>query len=218
MTRPHDPLEITPNLLLRAYAAGVFPMSEGADSDDIFWVDPKMRGVIPLHGLHISRSLRKTVNRGGFKVRIDADFLGTVRDCADREETWINDEITELYGTLHRLGYAHSVEIWSDGVRVGGLYGVALGGAFFGESMYSIMPNSSKLALIWLVARLRAGGFVLLDTQFITDHLASLGAVEISRDMYQSQLRHAVSMKADFGRLDVDTPKDQILQLITQTS
>lgn len=218
MSGIHDPLEITPTLLLRAYAAGVFPMADAAASDEIFWVDPRSRGVLPLDKLHVSRSMRRTVRRGGFKVRVNYAFRQTVAACAAREETWINDEIADLYLTLHKLGYAHSVEVWSGGKMTGGLYGVALGGAFFGESMFSIAPNASKLALIWLVARLRAGGFRLLDTQFKTDHLGTLGAVEISRASYHKELEAALSVQAKFLAMDADLPADQVLQLSTQTS
>lgn len=218
MSGLHNPLEITPTLLLRAYAAGVFPMADSAASEEIFWVDPRHRGVIPLDGLHISRSMRKLARRGGFEVLVDHDFRGTVRACADREETWINEEIEEHYVTLHRLGYAHSVEVWSGGTMIGGLYGVSLGGAFFGESMFSIAPNASKLALIWLVARLNAGGYRLLDTQFLTDHLASLGAVEITRAAYHARLEVALAVQADFAAMPEDLGPDQVLQLSTQTS
>ena len=146
MSAPHDPLEISPTLLLRAYAAGVFPMSDAAQSDEIFWVDPKTRGVIPLESFHISKSMRRTARRGGFQVRINSAFPATVSACANRSETWINDEIKELYTTLHRMGYAHSVEVWSDGIMTGGLYGVSLGGVFFGESSSRLhpMPQSSR--------------------------------------------------------------------------
>jgi len=218
MSQIHNPLDITPTLLLRAYSAGVFPMSDGAGSDDVYWIDPKTRGVIPLNGLHISRSMRKVARRGGFEIRVNDDFRGTVSDCADREETWINETILELYVTLHRLGYAHSVEVWDAGKRIGGLYGVALGGAFFGESMFSTRPNASKLAMIWLVARLNAGGFRLLDTQFLTEHLASLGAVEINRALYHERLEAALAVRANFKALDYAAPVDQVLQLSTQTS
>ena len=218
MSAPRDPLEISPTLLLRAYAAGVFPMSDTAQSDEIFWVDPKTRGVIPLDAFHVSRSMRRLARRGGFQVRINSAFNATVSACANRSETWINDEIKSLYTTLHRMGYAHSVEVWSDGKMMGGLYGVSLGGAFFGESMFSIDPNASKIALIWLVARLRRGGYRLLDTQFVTDHLASLGAVEIQREAYHQLLDAALKCDADFLSLDVNASTDQILQLSTQTS
>lgn len=193
-------------------------MADSAQADEIFWVDPRQRGVIPLTGLHVSRSLRKQVRKGGFDIRVNHDFHGTVRACADRDETWINEEIMELYATLHKMGYAHSVEVWKGDVAVGGLYGVCLGGAFFGESMYSVGPNASKLALIWLVARMKAGGFRLLDTQFLTDHLASLGAVEISRAAYHARLEEALAVRADFFALNEALNADQVLQLSTQTS
>jgi len=218
MSKPRDPLEITPSLLLRAYANGVFPMSEGSRSDEIYWVDPKFRGIIPLEGFHVSRSMRRVVRAGGFDVAINSDFAGTVTACADRDETWINAEIADLYQTLHRLGYAHSVEVWQRGVMVGGVYGVAIGGAFFGESMFSKATNMSKVSLIWLVARLKAGGFSLLDTQFITDHLATLGGIEIPRAAYHKRLAHALEIDGNFFGLAPNTPSDQVLHLSTQTS
>lgn len=218
MNKPQDPLEITPTLLLRAYANGVFPMAQSETSDEVFWVDPTTRGIIPLDGFHVSRSLRRFVRRADFRVTIDTSFEQVVRACADRPETWINDEIFELYGTLHRLGYAHSVEVWRDDTLIGGVYGVALGRAFFGESMFSRATNGSKLALTWLVARLRAGGFSVLDTQFITDHLASLGAIEISRAAYHDILANALEGQGNFFALDPNLPVDQVLQLRTQTS
>ena len=218
MNKPHDPLEITPTLLLRAYAAGVFPMSDSSASDEIFWVDPKMRGVLPLDGLHVSRSLRKFVRKNPYSVRVNYDFGGTVADCADRSETWINGEIMDLYETLYKLGYAHSVEVWEQDRRVGGLYGVAIGGGFFGESMFSRAPNTSKLALVHLVARLRAGGYTLLDTQFVTEHLISLGATEILRAEYHIRLAHALEQKADFFALSPHATSDQVLHLSTQMS
>jgi leucyl/phenylalanyl-tRNA--protein transferase len=206
-------------MLLRAYASGVFPMSESANSDEIFWVDPKTRGIIPLDGLHISRSMRKFIRKMDYAITVDSCFSEVLAHCADREETWINDEISELYRILHNLGYAHSLEVW-DGNRqlIGGLYGVSLGGAFFGESMFSTATNASKIALIWLVARLNAGGYKLLDTQFITSHLTSLGAIEISRDDYHSHLDAALDVKATFMSIPENAPIDQVLQLSTQTS
>lgn len=218
MNKPHDPLEITPTLLLRAYSAGVFPMADSAVSDDIFWVDPKTRGIVPLDGLHVSKSMRKLVRKNEFEVFIDRDFRGTVRDCADREETWINDEITELYVTLHKLGYAHSVEIWDHGERIGGLYGVSIGGVFFGESMFSKRSNASKLALVYLIARLNAGNYGLLDTQFVTDHLISMGAIEIERSVYHQRLEKSLLLRGNFLELPKNTDPDQILHLSTQTS
>ena len=213
-----DGPEITPTLLLRAYATGVFPMAESAHAPETFWVDPRRRGILPLDGLHVSRSLRRSFLRGGFSIRIDTAFAGVLDACADRDETWINPEIRRLYRSLHRMGYAHSVEVWSDEALVGGLYGVALGAAFFGESMFSRARDASKLALVALVARLKAGGFRLLDTQFVTEHLARLGAVEISRTAYRARLTDAVNRPADFFALPADAPLQRLLQLSTQTS
>ncbi|WP_316015646.1 leucyl/phenylalanyl-tRNA--protein transferase [Roseobacter sp. HKCCA0434] len=207
---PRDELEITPKLLLSAYAAGVFPMAEHRDGVTR-WVDPHRRGVIPLDRLHISRSLARRARRGGFEVRVDTAFAAVVDACADRAETWINDEIRDLYAELAGMNAAHSVEIWQEGALVGGLYGVRLGGAFFGESMFSAIPDASKLALVWLVARLRAGGFTLLDTQFVTDHLTRMGAEEISRTAYRKRLAHALVQQADFHALPDGLSADDIL-------
>jgi leucyl/phenylalanyl-tRNA--protein transferase len=216
--RDDAPPEITPALLLQAYASGVFPMAESADADELFWVDPQRRGILPLDGLHVSRRLARSFLAGTFDTRVDADFAGVLDACADRPETWINRQIRRLYLELHRLGHAHSVEIWQDGALVGGLYGVALGAAFFGESMFSRRRDASKFALIALVARLRAGGFRLLDTQFVTDHLARLGAIEIGRAAYHGELDAAVRRPARFLALPADTPRQSLLQLTTQTS
>lgn len=213
-----DAPEITPALLLQAYASGVFPMAETADALELFWIDPERRGILPLDGLHVSRRLARTFLAGGFEVRIDGDFAGVVAACADRDETWINGAIRRLYRDLHRLGYAHSVEIWIEGRLAGGLYGVALGAAFFGESMFSGARGASKLALIALVARLNAGGFTLLDTQFVTAHLARLGAVEIGRAAYRRRLETAINRPAEFRALPAGTPLQRLLQLSTQTS
>jgi leucyl/phenylalanyl-tRNA--protein transferase len=209
---------ITPTLLLEAYASGVFPMADAADADEIYWVDPRRRGVLPLDGLKVSRRLARAFRTGDFEIAVDGDFAGVVAGCADRAETWINAEIRRLYLDLHRGGYAHSVEIRAGGRLAGGLYGVALGGAFFGESMFSRLRDASKFALIALVARLRAGGFVLLDTQFVTDHLVRLGAVEISRADYRARLAAALARPARFQALPADTPRQGLLQLSTQTS
>ena len=189
---------ITPELLLRAYAMGVFPMAEARDSADIQWVEPRRRGVFPLNGFHISRSLAKVIREGDYQITIDQDFAGVVQACADRPETWINDEIFRLYKSLFNMGHAHSLEVWDKDKLIGGVYGVVLGAAFFGESMFSRRPNASKIALAWLVHRLRAGGFQLFDTQFLTPHLASLGAVEISRAQYQRDLATALPLAASF--------------------
>jgi len=192
---------LTPRLLLTAYASGVFPMAESADSDEIFWFNPEKRGVMPLGGLHISRSLRKVMRARRFKVTANQCFSEVMAACADREETWINPEITALYTELHALGHAHSVEVWDGSTLAGGLYGVSLGAAFFGESMFSRQSNTSKIALVGLVARLQLGGYGLLDMQFITPHLASLGGVEILREDYAEQLESALKRRADFTRL-----------------
>jgi leucyl/phenylalanyl-tRNA--protein transferase len=208
--------EITPALLLQAYASGVFPMAEAAESDELFWVDPRRRGVLRLDRLHVSRRLARSFVSGDFAIRVDSDFAGVLAGCADRPETWINHRIRQLYVELHRLGHAHSVEIWRDGALVGGLYGVALGAAFFGESMFSHRRDASKFALIALVARLRAGGFRLLDTQFVTEHLASLGAIEIGRAAYHQQLEAAVNRPARFLALPDDIPPSKLLDLVAE--
>lgn len=210
--------EITPELLLRAYATGVFPMGADAHDRAVFWVDPRDRGIIPLDGLHVSRRLARSFRTGDFAIRIDSDFAGVLDACADRSSTWINATIDRLYRDLHRLGHAHSVEIWQQGQLAGGLYGVTLGGAFFGESMFSRARDTSKFALIALVARLVAGGFHLLDAQFLTDHLARLGAIEIDRADYRRRLAKAIARPADFRRLPADAGRQELLQLTTQRS
>lgn len=187
--------DLTPELLLRAYSLGVFPMAEGADDPEILWYEPRLRGVLPLDGFHTPRRLLRTVRQRRFEVSVDRDFAATIAACAQaqdgRETTWINGEIQQAYTALHRQGHAHSVECRLDGDLVGGLYGVSLGAAFFGESMFSRVTDASKVALVHLVARLRAGGYTLLDTQFLTDHLAQFGAREIPRGRYQALLRAA---------------------------
>ncbi|WP_338331137.1 leucyl/phenylalanyl-tRNA--protein transferase [Rhizorhapis sp. SPR117] len=185
------------NILLRAYAMGIFPMADSRDDPEIFWVEPKKRSILPLDELHLSRSLRKTIRSDKFRVTADRDFPAVLQACAepapDRPETWINPTIAEACLTLFRMGYAHSVECWMDDTLVGGLYGISLGRAFFGESMFSRKTDASKVALAWLVARLKLGGFELLDCQFMTDHLRSLGAVEISQKHYLSLLDDALA-------------------------
>ena len=190
--------DLTTDILLRAYAMGIFPMAESRDATEIRWVDPHRRGIFPLADFHISRSLAHHIRRSPWTIRTDSDFAGVVSACADRRETWINAEITALYQALHRAGHAHSLEVWEDGALVGGVYGVTLGAAFFGESMFSRHKDASKTALAWLMHRLRAGGFQLFDTQFLTPHLASLGAVEISRAEYQRRLARALTQNASF--------------------
>ena len=218
MSGMRDDLEITPTLILRAYAAGVFPMADSAVAEEIFWVDPKKRGVLPLDKFHLSASLKKRALKPDYEVRINTAFPRVVAACADRPETWINAEINDHFCTLYRMGYAHSVEIWIHDNLVGGLYGIAMGGAFFGESMFSRQRDTSKLAMLALVARLKAGGFKLLDTQFVTDHLISLGGVEISRSEYHKRLEQALHEHGDFWKLDRRTSAYDLVQLITQTS
>jgi len=210
--------DLSTDLLLRAYAAGVFPMADSREAADVFWVDPKERGIIPLHGFHMSRSLRRTILSGRFTATVDKDFDAVVAGCAERPETWISSTIEGLYRDLHRLGRAHSIEIWSGGALVGGIYGVTIGGAFFGESMFSRVSDASKVALAYMVDRVRNAGFALFDTQFITDHLASLGAVEISREDYHRKLARALRLPGDFD-LPGPLPGPQMLvQRMTQTS
>jgi len=198
--------QLTPRLLLSAYASGVFPMAESADSDEIFWFNPEKRGVMPLDGFHVSRSLRKAMRAKKLKITANQCFSDVMSACANREETWINPEITALYTELHEVGHAHSIEVWMGSDLIGGLYGVSLGAAFFGESMFSRQNNGSKMALVGLLARLNLGGFKLLDMQFLTPHLASLGGIEISQEDYQNQLEAALVLKADFYRLKATAP------------
>ena len=194
---------LTPRLLLNAYAHGLFPMAESAEAEELHWFDPESRGILPLDGFHVPRRLRRTVRRGGFEVRVDSAFRAVMDACASvRPNTWINREITQAYCQLHHAGYAHSVECWHGPELVGGLYGVSLGGAFFGESMFSRATDASKVALVHLVARLRRAGFALLDTQFVTDHLGQFGAVEIPRDAYLGLLRAAITLPTDFAGVE----------------
>jgi leucyl/phenylalanyl-tRNA--protein transferase len=194
--------EITPQVLLKAYACGIFPMAESAEDPGLFWVEPEKRGIIPLDELHIPRSLRKTLKRAPYEIRIDHDFGAVIDACAqetqDRPKTWINQRIRKLYRELHAIGHCHSVECWADGELAGGLYGVRLGAAFFGESMFARRTDASKVALVHLVERLRAGGFELLDTQFTNKHLVRFGAIDVPRRKYSKMLESAVSGSADF--------------------
>lgn len=213
---------LTPEILLRAYSVGLFPMAESRDDPNLFWVDPEMRGILPLDDFHISRRLARTVRQNVYGVVVDRDFEAVIRACAEpgrgRQSTWINDQIIALYSTLNRMGYAHSVESYQDGMLVGGLYGVSLGGAFFGESMFSIRTDASKVALVHLVARLKAGGYGLLDTQFVTDHLLQFGAEEIPREEYRALLDAALAIKADFYSAPESLSGVTALQSVTQTS
>ena len=207
MSRPNPfDVEITPELIIRAYRAGIFPMAEDASSTDLFWVSPEMRGIIPLDGFQLSTSLRKAIRKSPFTIRVDTDFPGVIEGCAtvgtDRDSTWINASIRAVYGELFRRGVCHTVEVWDGEALVGGLYGLAIGGAFFGESMFHRRTNASKMAMAHLVERLNTGGFVLLDTQFVTDHLASLGGIEIPREDYEERLADALEHAGDWNAWD----------------
>ena len=183
---------LDPRLLLQGYATGIFPMADSRDAAELFWVEPRNRAILPLHRFHLSRSLRRTLRSGRFTVTLDQAFGGVITACADREETWINADLERAMLALHGSGHAHSVEIWKEDSLVGGLYGVKLGRAFFGESMFSRERDASKVALAWLVARLKAGNFTLLDCQFMTEHLASLGAISVPRETYVALLSAAL--------------------------
>ncbi|MFT6088946.1 MAG: leucyl/phenylalanyl-tRNA--protein transferase [Sulfitobacter sp.] len=196
---------------------GIFPMAEHRDDPDIFWVDPRLRGVFPIDGFHISRSLARAMRRTAFTVSINTAFADVVTGCADRKDTWINAEIFSLYRALYDRGTAHSLEVWEGDDLVGGVYGVTLGAAFFGESMFSRRDNASKIALACLIDRLKRGGFTLFDTQFLTPHLASLGAIEITRDAYHTRLEAALKLTADFEGPAPATPHD-VIQRMTQIS
>jgi leucyl/phenylalanyl-tRNA---protein transferase len=210
MSRDTANSEITPEVLLRAYACGIFPMAESAEDPSLFWVEPEMRGVIPLDAFHIASRLARTVRADAFTVTVDKAFKAVIAGCAapqaGRNDTWINLRIRDLYIGLHGLGHAHSVEVWQDDELVGGLYGVNLGRAFFGESMFHHARDASKVALVHLVARLIAGGFELLDTQYVTEHLRSFGAIEVPRRRYTALLDKALKGEADFYRLPADPP------------
>ena len=208
MALPTDPfdIEVTPELIVRAYRAGIFPMAEDATDEDLFWVSPELRGIMPLDGFHASKSLRKAMRTSGWDIRVDTDWDGIIEGCAtvgaDRETTWINRTIRGVYGELFRRGVAHTVEVWDGEDLVGGLYGLAIGGAFFGESMFHRRTDASKMAMAHLVERLRAGGFQLLDTQFVTPHLASLGGIEITRADYEDRLAGALTVEGNWGAWD----------------
>lgn len=209
---------LSPHLLLSAYAEGIFPMAESRGSTTLQWIDPRLRGVISLNRFHISRSLRRAILKADYVVTIDRDFGAVVQACAARPETWINDELLQGYAALHRVGHAHSLEVRSlEGDLIGGVYGVTLGTAFFGESMFSRRTDASKIALAWLVCHLRRSGFTLFDTQFLTRHLATLGAVEIPRAAYHRRLKAALEREADFNALPLPDRQD-VVQPSTQTS
>ena len=212
MSRPKNPEnQLSPQLLLRAYSMGIFPMAESQDDPTVFWVDPEIRGIIPLETFHVSKSLKKKIRSGTFEITCDTAFERVMRCCAEnsetRAETWINDDIIHAYTELHEYGFAHSLETWQDGELVGGLYGVSMGAAFFGESMFSRKADASKVALVHLVARMKRGGYQLLDTQFVTDHLKRFGAVEIPARQYLELLEVALQQKAEFSAV---LPADEL--------
>ena len=215
---------ITPDLVLNAYAQGVFPMAESAESSEIYWVEPEMRGIIPLNDFHLPRKLAKKIRQHPFDIRIDTAFAQVIAGCAasdannSRKETWINEEIISLHSELFDKGFVHTIECWQGEKIVGGLYGVSIAGAFCGESMFHTATDASKIALCYLVARLKKGGYHILDTQFITSHLAQFGAVEIPRQDYKEQLEQAMMMDGNFYSLPVDSMPETILQSLTQTS
>jgi leucyl/phenylalanyl-tRNA---protein transferase len=191
---------LDPRLLLQGYATGIFPMADSRDAAELFWVEPRNRAIVPLNRFHVSRSLKRTLRSGRFAVTHDHDFAAVITACAEREETWINAELERAMLALHASGHAHSIEVWHGETLVGGLYGVKLGRAFFGESMFSRMSDASKVALAWLVARLKVGNFTLLDCQFMTEHLRSFGAIEIPREEFRGLLADAIDGTASFQR------------------
>lgn len=216
----HDDImiAITPQVLLKAYSCGIFPMAESADDPALYWIEPQHRGILPLDRIHIPRRLARTIRTAPVDVRIDTDFEGVISGCAGsrpgRRSTWINARIRSLYRELFDLGHCHTVEVWADGKLVGGLYGVALGSAFFGESMFSTERDVSKIALVHLAARLLAGRFKLLDTQFVTDHLKQFGTIEVDRGAFQNLLSEAMIGRGDFMAMPVTTSPEQILAII----
>ena len=209
-------LEITPHVLLKAYAVGIFPMAESAEDPGLYWIEPEARGIIPLDRFHVPRRLARTVAGDPFDIRVDTDFAGVIAGCAavsgGRAKTWINARIRRLYGELFALGHCHTVEAWQNGRLVGGLYGIRLGAAFFGESMFARERDASKVALVHLVARLKAGNFRLLDTQFTTAHLKQFGAIDVDRRQYHRLLEAAIARQADFNALPRRTAGADVLQ------
>lgn len=223
MTGPGDlHIEITPQVLLKAYACGIFPMAENASDPALYWIEPERRGIIPLQGVHLPRRLRRTIRTERFDVRIDHDFESVIAGCAapatGRRKTWINRRIRHLYSRLFEMGHCHTVEARLDGELVGGLYGVTLGGAFFGESMFHRVTDASKVTLVYLIARLRAGGFTLLDTQFVTDHLKQFGTLEVTRPAYHRMLEAALEVQGDFFSLSEGVSGSEVLSLLQPVS
>lgn len=220
MAARNSPLfEISPQMLLRAYACGIFPMAESADDPQLYWIEPQARGILPLDAIDVPRRLARTIRQARFNVTFDTDFEGVIDGCAaprpGRRSTWINGQIRSLYRDLYRQGHCHTVEVRLEGRLVGGLYGVALGGAFFGESMFSTERDASKVALVYLCARLIHGGFTLLDTQFVTEHLRQFGTIEIDKAEFQERLQDAVERIADFARLTDGTTPERVLEILT---
>jgi leucyl/phenylalanyl-tRNA--protein transferase len=211
-------IEITPQVLLKAYTCGIFPMAESADDPALYWIEPQHRGILPLECVHVPRRLARTLRTTPLGVRIDTDIEGVIEGCAasrpGRRSTWINERIRSLYRDLFDLGHCHTVEIWDADRLVGGLYGVALNGAFFGESMFSYARDASKIALVHLAARLAYGGFKLLDTQFVTDHLRQFGTVELNREEFHRLLEQALEVDADFTRLPRNASADMVLEIL----
>lgn len=212
------PPRVTPDLLLHAYRSGIFPMAEHRGDPEIFWVDPRRRGILPLDGFHISRSLAKALKRDDYQVTLNRDFPGVLEGCADRPETWINAEITSLYSDLHDLGHVQSLEVWDGAALIGGVYGVQVGRAWCGESMFSRRTNASKIALAFMVDLLRRCGFTLFDTQFLTPHLASLGGLEIPRGRYRALLAEALEADAEIRPALLASSGQDVVQRMTQTS
>lgn len=218
MASRDDPaIEITPQVLLKAYSCGIFPMAESASDPALYWIEPQHRGILPLDSAHFPKRLLRTVRTTPFKVRVDTDYEGVIDGCAasrpGRTTTWINKRIRSLYRDLFEMGACHTIEVWSSQRLVGGLYGVALKGAFFGESMFSFERDASKIALVHLVARLRHGGFRLLDTQFVTEHLRQFGTIEVDRDAFQVRLDHALQVQADFNALGPTPDVNEVVRL-----
>lgn len=219
MTARDSPLlEITPQVLLKAYTCGIFPMAESAEDPQLYWIEPQARGMLPLERVTVPKRLQRTIRQVLYEIRVDSDFDGVIAGCAaskpGRRTTWINGRIRKLYRELHRLGYCHTVEVWDGGVLVGGLYGVALGGAFFGESMFSEVRDASKIALVYLSARLIHGGFIMLDTQFVTDHLRQFGTIEVDRNEFHRQLERALRIEGDFFRLEREPAPQRVLDIV----
>lgn len=211
-------MEITPQVLLKAYACGLFPMAESADDPGLFWLEPEQRGILPFDAFHLPRRLRRTIRNDVFEIRVSTDFQRVIDGCAEpmpgRQKTWINREIRRLYGELFDMGYCHTVEAWQDGNLVGGLYGVSLNGAFFGESMFTFRTDASKVCLAHLVARLIVGGYSLLDTQFVTDHLSKFGTLEVSQADYNERLSEALKLETDFYALPTHAVGHDVLSVL----